>query len=109
MVLTKRLVTGKLAQKQVIFDREGDEAMVRPAEAPTPRCPVFTPKDKPSSKKKVRKLKNSKRKSDMKALGKKVEQYDLMNSLAQASSGIKFVQLARGDVDNVRLEIRKLF
>lgn len=54
IVLVKRLATGELAQKQVRFDREGDELMHKPAENPARRRPVLMPRDRPPTKKKIR-------------------------------------------------------
>lgn len=37
-----------------------------------------------------------------------MEKYDLMNNLAQASAGITFGQIDRGEVDNVRKDLEKV-
>lgn len=52
-------------------------------------------------KKKLTKVKSQKNKSTVQVLGKRVEQYELMNSLAQASTSITFGHIAREDVDNI--------
>ena len=117
IVMTKRLATGEPVSKQVRFDEEGDQVLVNPPIQPTRlspsinrRRPVLTPQNiaAGSKRKKVTKTKDSKRKSILQALGKRVEQYDLLNNLAQAEAGITFGQIARGDVDNVRKDLQKI-
>lgn len=39
---------------------------------------------------------------------KRVEQYDLINNLAQASAGITFGQIASGDVDKVLKDLQRV-
>lgn len=60
------------------------------------------------SKNKTSKGKDKKKKSIIKALGKRVGQYDLINNLAQPSAGITFGQIARGDVDKIRKDWQKV-
>ena len=117
MVMTKRLATGEPVNKQVRVDVDGDQVLTNPRSQPTRlapsisrRRPIITPQNiaAATKKKKVTKTKDSKRKSILEALGKRVEQYDLLNNLAQAESGITFGQIARGDVDNIRKDLQKV-
>ena len=125
-VLVKRDVTGQPIQKQVRFDNEGDEVLVeappnqREETRPARRRPVFLHphgvdqhvpvRIQPTKRKTVaKKGKDSKKRTLAQELGKRVEQYDLLTSLAQAQSGITFGQIARGDVDNVRKDLSKAF
>ena len=109
MVLTKRLASGEPLQKQVRFDGDGDEPMVQPSGSSSRRRPNFTQKENTPSKMRKSKAKTPKSKPIAQVLGKRVEQYDLLSSLAQASSGITFGQIARGDVDSVRRDLQKIF
>ncbi len=42
-------------------------------------------------------------------LGKRVEKYDLVNSLAQAQAGITFDYIARGDIEFAKTELQRIF
>ena len=42
------------------------------------------------------------------ALGHRVEKHDLLNKLAQASAGITFGQIARGDIDFAKKDLQKM-
>ena len=72
------------------------------------RRPTFTPV--PPRKKKVSssKKKDTRHKSAMQVLGERVERFDFLKSLACASAGITFEQIANGDVDNVKKVLRKI-
>ena len=115
-VMTKRLASGEPASKQIRTDADGDEVLTNQARQPvrvapsiSRRRPIITPHTMTpmKSKKKVSKSKVSK-KSVAQALGKRVEKYDLMNNLAQASAGITFGHIARGDVDNIRKDLQNV-
>ena len=59
-------------------------------------------KKAPANKEKV-----TPRNSPMQVLGERVERCDFHYSLACATSGITFVRIAIGDIDDVREELRK--
>lgn len=77
--------------KQVRVGVDGDQIMTNPPTQPvriTPsvsrRRPILTPQNIIPN--------NNNKKSIVQALGKRVEQYDLINNLSQASAGITFVR-----------------
>ena len=116
-----RDTSGLPPNKRVRVDVEGDEVLVDNNQAnnqrPLRRRPTFTTpgwappprRSKPSKTKGGKKPGSSKKKSVVQEMTKRVEQYDLVTSLAQASAGITFGQIARGDVDDVRKELQEVF
>ena len=108
-VIVKRTAADELVRKKVRFDVERDDFLTGAAKEdrriPPSRLrsrPTFVPPKSlmpPGRKNSAKKIKGSKKKSAIQALGKRVEQYDLRSSLAQASAGIISVQIARGDAD----------
>ncbi len=109
-VLMIRFAFGEPAQKQVRFEETTgqvqDQGQVLGA-ARVRRRPVFTPKEKPHRKRGLKK-KDTNQKSAIQARDERAERYDFLNSLVRASAGIKFGQIANGDVDKVRKELRKI-
>ena len=111
----KRDAGGQPVNKRVRIDGEGDEVLVDNARPPARRRPAFTVpegapvpiRNTPPRKKGNKRVGVTRKKSIVQEMSKRVEQYDLLTSLAQASSGITFGQIDRGDVDNVRKELQK--
>ena len=64
--------------------------------------------EKPRKKTGGLKKKYTRQKSAIQALGERAGRYEFLNSLARAPAGIKFGQIANGDIDKVRKELRKI-
>ena len=54
------------------------------------------------------KKKDTRQKSATQVIGERVERYDLLKSLACAPAGIKFGEIANGDVGNVKKDLQKI-
>lgn len=70
---------------------------VRPTIQPSKNTDFTLCQNAPTESKKKRTKLKSRALSEV--LGQKVEKFDLMNSLAQESEDIMFVQIKRGDID----------
>ena len=77
-----------------------------------PKIGVRVNPDFPSTRKVSKKSKKSVKKSAGKMviaeLGKRVEKYDLIRNLAHAQAGITLGQIARGDIDFAKNELKRI-
>ena len=102
----KRDAEGKPLAKQPSLDAEGDSRMfTRGAERVKAPKPISGFRQK---KKRKAKVNTSKKKSISEALGKRVEQFNLLTSISQAPIGLTIGQLVRGDADGLKSDLRKI-
>ncbi len=103
-VLMEGWASGQPAQKQVRFEHPAIHSEV----ADTPivsttvrRRPTYTRTVAVRKRKGSSKKKDSSKNSQIQELGESAERYKFLNSLARASAGITFGQIANGDIESV--------
>ena len=107
-VLMKRWASGEPEQKQVRFENPANHSDV--ADTPTAstmvrRRPTYTRTVAVRKKKGSSKKSDIRKKSPILELGDRAEQYDFLNSVASAPTGIMFGQIANGDIESVRKQL----
>ena len=102
----KRDAEGRPLPKQARVDAEGDSSMM------TRKIIATKPRRDGAAGNRRKKAKGgnktNKKKAVSEALAKRVEQFDLLSSIAQAPVGLTLGQLIRGDADGLKADLRKI-